>query len=280
MSDYQSLVCDPCFRIDPWVLLRTCGLLSWHFDHLVDQTGIFEPFTRYRARAWQLQLGPGGYAAYRQWVDARSRWRRDGEAKMRRLARDVGPLRFEAHTTEIEPYVQLTHWKSAQYRRTGLVDNFSIPWVREFLGRLRWAQRRGCQGMLSALYAGERLVAVHLGMRSEQVWHHYLPSYDRALAPYSPGLVLLLKMIEAAPGLGLAMIDFSKGDMDYKLALATGSIEVAAGCLAPWPIRALQDGSTWAERTLRRSGGVRRVARWSRRRGVALANAWRQAVQG
>jgi CelD/BcsL family acetyltransferase involved in cellulose biosynthesis len=83
--------------------------------------------------------------------------------------------------------------------------------------------------MLSLLYAGERLVAGHFGMRGRSVWHYWFPAYDPEVAKYSPGLILLLKMAEHAPSLGVRTIDLGKGMSLYKQRLMNASVLLASG---------------------------------------------------
>lgn len=70
--------------------------------------------------------------------------------------------------------------------------------------------------MLSVLYAGDQVAALHLGMRSRSIWHYWFPSYNQQLKNYSPGLIPLLKMAESAESLGLQAIDLGKGGEKYK----------------------------------------------------------------
>lgn len=271
MSDHHGPVLDERVVIDPSRLVKACGLMRWRFDHLPAGSPGFERFESTRARAWLIRLDKG-YEAYRRDIDARSVWMRRNDGKMRRLERQLGPLRFETHSRDPGDFARLVEWKSSQYRRTGLVDNFSIPWVADYLERLRHCQTPAMAGLLSTLHAGDRLVAVHLGLRSERVWHHYLPSYDRALASHSPGLGLLNHMAAQAPALGLDTIDFSSGDMDYKMAVSNARHEVAQGAVEPAALSALRIVGQRAVDGLRRTPWVLGAARWGRRRVIDWMN--------
>src|SRR6266478_2919374 len=83
--------------------------------------------------------------------------------------------------------------------------------------------------MFSLIYTGDKLLAGHLGMRSRTVWHYWFPAYDSQFAKYSPGLLLLLKMAEHAPQIGLRTIDLGTGLTLYKRRLMNASISVAEG---------------------------------------------------
>jgi hypothetical protein len=94
-------------------------------------------------------------------------------------------------------------------------------------------------GVLSALYVGNRLAAVHLGMRSFGVLHFWFPAYDPELGKYSPGLVLLVEMARAAAALGIRRIDLGRGNERYKRSLMSGAIPLAEGAVDLRPAAAL-----------------------------------------
>ena len=61
-------------------------------------------------------------------------------------------------------------------------------------------------------------------------WHYWFPAYDATLhGRYSPGLVLILKMIEHARSEGITLIDFGKGTGRHKDQFANTANWVAAG---------------------------------------------------
>ena len=99
----------------------------------------------------------------------------------------------------------------------------------------------GFGGMLSVLRAGNRPIAMHIGMRSRSVWHYWTTAYDHEFARYSPGNVMLIEMARAAPGLGFAELDLGKEDFEYKRRLHTHvipvleGVAVPTGCAAPFP---------------------------------------------
>ena len=98
-------------------------------------------------------------------------------------------------------------------------------------GNLEVNRRADFAGMLSALYAGEKVVALHMGMRSRCTWHYWFPCYDRDFARYSPGHVLLLEMTRSAEALGIASIDLGPGVGTYKERFSTASKTVAGGVI-------------------------------------------------
>lgn len=224
LSDYHGLICKPGFECDPRELIRKCGLVTWDFNHLLASQECFSPFHLEHDESPQIDLSRGfeAYASERKAV-------RREQIKMRRMERDIGSLRFVAHASDPGALRQTLAWKSQQYIRTGFSDLFSLGWARAIVETILEAQSDTFAGMLSLLYAGDRLVAGHFGMRSRTVWHWWFPSYDPAMAKYSPGLILLLKMAEHAPSVGLRTIDLGRGKMVYKDRLKNAAVPLAIG---------------------------------------------------
>lgn len=224
LTDYQGVIATEADPYDPVELLRAAQLDRWHFDHLpVDQA----PFARWHASVAGspvIDLS-AGYDAY----EAATHAARVEQRKTRNLERDIGDVRFDYHTTDDEVFESLVAWKSAQYRASGVRDIFAEPWCRRAADALRSTDTEHFCGVLSAVRAGDTLVAVHLGLRADGVWHWWLPAYDVTFARYSPGTVLLLEMARHAADLGVETIDLGKGDARYKSRLANHEIALAKG---------------------------------------------------
>lgn len=229
ISDYQGVICAPGFKLQPRDLLRSCGLVAWDFDHvLASQTSLI-PFHREQHRSPIIDLSAGYDAYVRERREAGTEQIKKNGNLMRRLEREAGPLRFVAHSPDQALLDQLLAWKTDQFRRNRWRDLFSIPWVRQTMEGIHAAQTPEFAGMLSALYAGDRLVAAHFGMRSASVWHYWFPAYDPAFSKYSPGVMLLLAMAEAAGSLGIKTIDLGCGEHSYKWRLMNGFVPTARG---------------------------------------------------
>ena len=159
-------------------------------------------------------------------------------------------------------------WKSLQYRQAGHADLFALGWVREAVKRIFITNVDGCSGVLSLLYAGDRLLAGHFGMLSRRIWHYWFPSYDPGSAKYSPGLILLLKMAEYAPGAGTPIIDLGKGMNPYKERLMNSSSLLASGRIELPSWKSFYARSSRAVRSRLRSSPIgppaRAVLHWLR----------------
>lgn len=123
----------------------------------------------------------------------------------------------------------LMDWKSAQYRRTGRSDRFAHPWITHLVQQLFHTRSEQFAGILSVLYADGRPVAGHFGLRSGRVLACWFPAYDPAFSKYSPGLILHLRMAEAAAADGIAYLDLGRGQKEYKDSLKTRELAVSEG---------------------------------------------------
>ena len=235
LSDYHGLIANSGLKIDTRALLRACGLAAWDYAHVPTSQEAFSSSHREgHQRSPVIDLS-NGYPAYvQERREAGTELLKKNGNLLRRLEREVGQLRFSTHCGDRDTLATLVKWKTEQFRRNGWRDLFSIPWVRSVIEQIHATQTFGFAGMLSTLHAGDRLVAVHFGMRSVSEWHYWFPAYDPSFSRYSPGVMLLLKMAEAAPSIGITKIDLGCGEHSYKWRLmndytptASGSVEVA-----------------------------------------------------
>lgn len=228
ISDCQAMVHAPGLRWDARELVRACRLPVWEFDHLIADQSAFAPYHLRRHGSPVMDL-TSGYEAY---AEARSRETsaiKSLARKVRKLEREVGELRFELASSDPAALPTLMRWKSDQYRRTRARDQFAAGWVVRVVEELQAADTAECIGTLSVLYAGDRPVAAHFGLRSDRVLSYWFPAYDPAYAPYSTGLVLLLRMAEVVAGQGVSQVDLGRGQQRYKDELASYQLEVAEG---------------------------------------------------
>jgi CelD/BcsL family acetyltransferase involved in cellulose biosynthesis len=229
LSDCQGLVHRPGFQWDARELLRACRLAIWEFDHLLEGEKPFE----IGATGWHPSPVidvEQGYQAYLAYLRAHApKFVRTTLAKVRKLDRDAGGLRYVHDERDPTVLRTLMAWKSAQYRRTGRSDRFARPWIVRLVEHLFHTRGPRFAGQLSVLYAGGRPVAAHFGLRSERVLACWFPAYDSAFGKYSPGLALHLRMAEAAAANGISYLDLGRGEKEYKESLKTRELSVSEG---------------------------------------------------
>jgi CelD/BcsL family acetyltransferase involved in cellulose biosynthesis len=252
ISDCQGLVHVKGLDWDPMALLRACGLPVWEFDHLM---GDQEPFAAYhtdRTGSPIMDLSAG----YEDYVAGQMRAGdvvRQAMRKQRGMVRDLGEERFDWQDHGGDAFAVLRAWKSAQYQRTQQYDRFNTPWIQQVIDDLMASTAPGCRAIVSTVYAGDRPVAAHLGLRSESVLAYWFPSYDTELSKYSAGILLCLRMAEAGAADGIDHIDLGKSKALYKDRLRNGELPVAAGRVGrSWSVtsaRRAQDALSRSVRT-------------------------------
>lgn len=229
ISELHGIVVRPQ---TPWSVddvLRGCGLSMWHFDCVPVCQQQFQPFHLCQWETPYIDLSRGYQAYEEERRRAGSYLLRQALRKARKIEREVGPLRFELHTTDSAVFAAMCRWKSAQYKVLGVPDYLAIPSVVPLLERLRFTQTDDFSGMLSALYVDDALIAVHFGIVGHGVLGWYFPTYNPEFGKYSPGLIFLAKLLEAAPTVGIKRIDLGQGPEPYKESFQSGSFAVAEG---------------------------------------------------
>jgi CelD/BcsL family acetyltransferase involved in cellulose biosynthesis len=242
LNDFHGAIARKGLLWSAAALVRGCRLSAWHFHNApAAQT----PLRNY---SWAAVSSPYidislGYEAYCRAMKAKgSDEIRRAAQKARKIERELGALRLVPRTSDERAFDSLIQWKLQQYHRTKATNFLAGKWKIELLERFARTDGELFSGMLTGLYAGDRLAAVHLGLRAGAVLHGWFPAYDPELAEYSPGQVLWHKLIQAAPELGIRRIDLGSGDERYKTVLMSGR---TAGCEGSVDLRYV---TKWARR--------------------------------
>ncbi|MFF8293213.1 GNAT family N-acetyltransferase [Streptomyces sp. NPDC016309] len=228
VCDCQGLIHDPGLEWDPVGLLRSCRLTLWRYDHLTQEQTPFETGVELRTGSPVIDIWRGfdAYLSALAWSANRTKRLRRAE---RQLSDQVGDVRFvfDDHSPgSLEAFMRN---KSAHYRAKGQVDLFSRPGTVALLRELRSTKAATCTGILSVLYAGDRPIAWLFGLRSRRLMHDWFSTYDPAAAHFSPGMLLRMKVAEAAASAGIERIDLGKGTEPFKNTIKTSDVPLAEG---------------------------------------------------
>jgi CelD/BcsL family acetyltransferase involved in cellulose biosynthesis len=172
------------------------------------------------------------------WLEQLGHWKmsKKGRLRYRRLEKALGPVRFELNEPTPEVIAAGMRWKSAQYIRCGDVDLFALP------AHVLLFKHLAESGLLmaSSLRAGDRLLAVHLGLAKQGKLYWWVPSHDTDYNPYSPGKILLESAIQCCRDQGYEELDFLIGGEDYKWDYATHARLIGEMGVRPLPVRLKQ----------------------------------------
>jgi CelD/BcsL family acetyltransferase involved in cellulose biosynthesis len=228
MNDVQAIIGstpDDC-RLPE--VVRQLGVREWRYDHLLEPEARLAPFREAAHRSPTVDLSRG----HADWIETLQR-RSSVVSRITRLARQLerehGSVTLDWHSDRSPDLSLLVDLKSAQYRRTGVRDLFAEPWARRALHEFWRSEEGECAGALATLRAGDRIVAVHLGLVGSRVLHYWFPAYDPQFSKFSPGTVLLFAVAEAAPSHGVDLIDLGMGEHGYKTRVANSGYDVTSG---------------------------------------------------
>jgi CelD/BcsL family acetyltransferase involved in cellulose biosynthesis len=231
-ADFQGPIAAPSVRVDPLELVRGTGLRALQFDHLPERRAEFAQWVEERHPSPFIDV-TGGLDGYLSRV---SKAGRDKMSRVRRLTdkagRELGEVRLVWDVQDPGLLDRLIEIKRNQYAATGAYDFFAMPRRRELVHQLAKTKVDGFAGILSAVYAGETLLAAHFGLRDGGVLDWWFPVFNRAHAELAPGWMLLRELIAAAPMTGLTRIDLGRGEEDFKRRAMTGSVSVCEGEVA------------------------------------------------
>lgn len=232
-NDYHGLIASPEAEVDMHALLAAVGVTTWHFDHWIVSQRRHAPFAHHRARCPWIDLREG-YETFATRLRKETNLISKEQAKLRKLARRVGPVEFTWNDQEPDLLPTLIRWKREQYVATSVIDVLAADWLVELLGRLRTLDDRDLAGVMSVCRSGDQIAAMHFGVRCRNVLHSWFPVYNPELSAFSPGFNLVLQILEEAPRQGVTRFDFGRGEEDYKYRLrphidwvAEGAVDIA-----------------------------------------------------
>ena len=229
LSDSHGLISAPGFTFDAQKLLAACRLNAWDFHRLAPNQPTFSQYQTGR-QDWHIIDLRLGYAAYLAGITTTSTdVLKQTAMKARRLVRAAGPLSFKSNLNDPKLLSTLLTWRYARHPEADEIDGLRPDALKALLTHFLSVQTAALSGRLSALYAGDQIAALHFGLVSPDVLVYWFLSFNPAFANYSPGIILLLRLIEQAGHDGIKQIDLGAGTERYKQQLHSRTIPLLAG---------------------------------------------------
>lgn len=256
LSPIQGIVHAPGTEWDMRDVLRRCRLSAWQFDNLITGHRSLDVDNVATVPSPIIDLADG-FPAYFAKVQVRSpRFCRELGRKTRKLAREVGELRFVTDSRDLSALRTLMTWKSNQYRQVRQVDRFEQPWLGSLLHELLATRDDDVSGLLSVLYAGDEPVAAQFGLRGDDLLVGWFTGYDPRFRRYSPGLIHLRMLAEHLACSGIREIHMGKGPGEFKDAMKSDIVFVKEGIVTAGSVLgaahlARNSVSRWAARSVR-----------------------------
>lgn len=266
LTDYQGPICSFQYHLPVGEMLKAMGVAYMGFNHMPQERHDFSACAWSHSRSLTLNL-EGGFAAYAQRLNDK----RDAsllkkvETNERKLARKFGALSFTMDSRSATEFDALLAGKSAQFTRTLSAEHdiFATPWIRDVVYGIFSQHNTDFGGILSSLYAGDKMIAAHFGMRSGPILHYWFPWYDTDYAEFSPGLILLASCTREAQAHQIELIDLGRGEQAYKQRFATGFIPLCEGAVsAPAVISKAQGAYLSARAHLKESNLGKMIRAW------------------
>jgi len=229
VCDYQGVIGTPVPAEAAGAMLRGFRLAAYDFNHgLAEQPLLAE-------NAFAGSVSPRadvrqGYDAWAEDVGRKGNALKTLARKERKLERELGPLRFKKHDEDPNSWKLFLEWKRDALKQMG-VNFLTAGWDERLLEALRTTQLDGFEGRFSTLYAGDRMVAAHLGIATPRAWHWWFPAYAPDTGNLSVGLGLLRHCIAAAARDGIGELDFGKGAERYKAEFSNAERRLCEGSL-------------------------------------------------
>lgn len=229
LSDHHGFIAAPGSAFDLQAVLKKAGLKVFDFHGALGTQGAFREHAQERDGSWVIDLSDG----YEAWLAARAAVEpkafRNLRARRRKLEEETASYTFRIHDDRPEVLAKALEWKSAQYRRTGHFDVFSVDWTRKLIHALLGGGLDNTSGLVSSLEINGQLAAAHVGMRSDTVLHYWFPVYDPEFSKLGPGLNLLLEIARELSAEGLSEIHLGPGEYDFKRELASWQFPLLTG---------------------------------------------------
>ena len=268
MTDYHGFICAEDTKFDAAHILKQAGFGAFHFSALVDTGTMLAGFARSETPCTMMDIS-GGAENWR--ADRDGSYRRHLKSTRRRIRKseELGVRRFDFMSKDEAVFETLTRWKREKFAETGKYDVLSAGWTLDMLRHLWQAgQGTGLRADMHALYFGDELAAIDLGLSDGTTFHSWMVAYNNEFYQLAPGIQLLEALIDEAGALGYERIDLGEGLDGYKRQYATEDVHVLGGFIAAnGPAAALSQIYGAAENFgEKRLGGVGRIPGKARRR--------------
>jgi CelD/BcsL family acetyltransferase involved in cellulose biosynthesis len=204
--------------------MRQWNLGTWTFDNLIAPAEVASQTTTVVSAVSRRVEMSEGFPGYLADMATKGKSMRNTKTKLRLLNRDFGEVRFISNCREEAVLSAIFNWKAQRFDAGA-----SSPWIQSVLKVLHGTRTSDFSGVLSALYAGDRLVAAHFGVRSNNTLHYWFPAFNPEFGRYTPGWLLIYFLLEHLTTMGCEVLDFGPGGEKYKEYFENATIPVHRG---------------------------------------------------
>ena len=255
MCDYQMVLAEPGSSWNISEILNSGRLIAWDFDHLMLETIGVDPSAVYSATHSRQIDVRAGYDHYIASMTAAGKSQRNLKEKRKKLERDYGPVRFVPFLPDVEDLNHIFRWKTSRFGEVGEA-------ARQTLRDLHSTAKDGLRGILSGLYAGDTLVAIHFGLAADGILFYWFPSFNPDMRRYTPGALLVQELISHLPQFQAQTLDLGPGGEGYKDYFSNHTVSLISGTYElPSPFTYLRKCKRNALKVIRGDPAMHSVAR-------------------
>ena len=230
MTDYHGFICKADATFNTVDILKAAGIGAYHFSAVTNSQ--MSSHFQSEDDGVMMEIRDGAD----KWREARDgsyrRHLKSNRRRIRKATEDIGEPRFVWQSKDQAVFDQLITWKKQKFTETGKYDVLSADWTMQLLTRLWQHQAGGLSCDMQALYFGDRLAAIDLGLSDGDTFHSWIVAYDGELHSYAPGIQLLEGLIDASADLGYKRLDLGVGTDGYKRHYASDEVKTGTGFIA------------------------------------------------
>ncbi len=231
LTDYHGVITSADATFTATDMLRAAGIGVWQLSALVDHSAASPSqtmayVTPVCACIMDLSSGTDAWRAARD--PSYKRHLKSHRRRVRKSEDRFGSRRFEYRSMDEAVFKTLIDWKAQKFAQTGKYNVLSAGWTLALLQNL-WQSQTQLRCDMHALYFGDSLAAIDLGLSDGPTFHSWIVAYNSAFHHYAPGIQLLEGLMDAADHLGYKRIDLGVGLDGYKRHYGSDNIEVSQG---------------------------------------------------
>jgi CelD/BcsL family acetyltransferase involved in cellulose biosynthesis len=204
--------------------MRRWKLGTWTFENLIAPAEIVSQTTTLVSTVSRRAVICEGFTEYLAEIVGMAKSMRKQKTNLRLLNRDYGDVRFVSNCRDDAVLSAIFRWKAQRFKA-----GKSTPWVQSVVEALCGMRTADFSGMLSALYAGDRLVAAHFGIRSTRTLYYWFPAFNPEFGRYTPGGLLIYFLLQNLKAMKCDVLDFGPGGEKYKEYFSNSSLPVHRG---------------------------------------------------
>jgi CelD/BcsL family acetyltransferase involved in cellulose biosynthesis len=111
---------------------------------------------------------------------------------------------------------KLIEMKETQYKLTGVKNIFKYSMFRNFYLNLLKRNTFIDKVHITSLAIDDKIIALHYGLKENGTYYYLIPAYEQEFSKFSPGNILLKKLIKDNFDNSFKFFDFLPGNEEYK----------------------------------------------------------------